>query len=213
MKVWRLGLSICGALWLAGGFTPALADEAAIASTSVEQVAEIHRLFPQRWPIALRGWVDGGYTYNTASPTSRFNGPYNAIDRDIPQLNQLYLVAEKELRGTSGLELGGRVDAMYGYDYFLTQSNGLERNQSGSPKWNHEHHGIAIPQAYARQVTRRSLSKQGTFIRSSAMKGCRLLRTFFIRKPIRFNLPVHSPIGAVSPFGIRPHSGYCRAAS
>lgn len=48
------------------------------------------------------------------------------------------------LRGTSGIDVGGRVDAMYGYEYFLAQSNEIEGNQSGSPKWNHEQHGIAL---------------------------------------------------------------------
>ena len=54
----------------------------------------INRFFPQDGFLRVRGWVDGGYTYNTTSPRSNFNGPYNAIDRDIPVLNQLYMIVE-----------------------------------------------------------------------------------------------------------------------
>ncbi len=60
----------------------------------------INRFFPQDGFLRVRGWVDGGYTYNASSPRSNFNGPYNAIDRDIPVLNQLYMIVEKPLTAT-----------------------------------------------------------------------------------------------------------------
>lgn len=52
----------------------------------------------------------------SAKDPGRANGPYNAIDRDRPVLNQLYLVVEKALKATSGIDVGFRVDAMYGLD-------------------------------------------------------------------------------------------------
>lgn len=109
----------------------------------------VTRFFPQDTSIRARGWVDAGYTYNTSSPTSHFNGPYNAIDRNIPQLNQLYLILDRPLQPGGAWSIGGRVDVLYGYDFFLAQSNGLERRANGTPHWNQNHYGLAIPQAYA----------------------------------------------------------------
>ena len=57
----------------------------------------VYHIFPQDAFIQVRGWLDGGYTFNTDSPTSNFNGPYNAIDRDTAQLNQAYLILERSL--------------------------------------------------------------------------------------------------------------------
>ncbi|HEX7765354.1 MAG TPA: outer membrane beta-barrel protein, partial [Nitrospira sp.] len=161
MSVWKLMLGGCALVGCVSAVgASAWAEEASATATS--QPA-IHRVFPESWPISIRGWVDGGYTFNGSSPTSHFNGPYNAVDRDRPQMNQLYLIVEKTLRGTSGIDIGGRVDAMYGYDYFLTQSNGLERNQSGTPKWNHEQHGLALPQMYAEAGNQTFSVKAGHF--------------------------------------------------
>jgi hypothetical protein len=39
----------------------------------------IHRFLPQDGFIRLRGWIDGGYVYNTAFPTSGFNGVRNTV--------------------------------------------------------------------------------------------------------------------------------------
>ena len=54
----------------------------------------IRRFSRKTASCASGGWIDGGYTYNASSPSSNFNGPYNAIDRDIPVLNQLYMIVE-----------------------------------------------------------------------------------------------------------------------
>ena len=99
--------------------------------------------------INLHGWIDAGFMGNTSSPTSRFNGPYNAVDRSNEiMMNQLYLVAEKGLPDRNwGLVF--RVDALYGEDFFLAQSIGMETRQDGSAHWNGEYYGIAVPQAYA----------------------------------------------------------------
>ena len=40
------------------------------------------------------GWLDAGFVGNTSSPASRFNGPYNAVDRSNELMfNQAYLVS------------------------------------------------------------------------------------------------------------------------
>ena len=92
---------------------------------------EVKRLFPESLPISLRGWVSGGYVFNGETPGSHFNGPYNEVDRNRPELNQLYFIAEKNLSDKEGIDLGGRFDVLFGNDFFLAQSNGLERTEAG----------------------------------------------------------------------------------
>ncbi|MDG2013092.1 MAG: outer membrane beta-barrel protein, partial [Pirellulaceae bacterium] len=99
-------------------------------------------------PFKLRGWIDAGAVWNTDEPSSKFNGPYNAVDRsNEPMLNQIYLIGEKSLP-CYGVGVGGRIDILYGEDFFLAESAGLERRDDGSPHWNPEYYGLAIPQAY-----------------------------------------------------------------
>ena len=86
--------------------------------------------------IQFDGWIDAGYMGNTSSPDSRFHGPYNAVDRsDEAMLNQIYLVAEKALP-TCGHGIGGRIDYLYGEDYLLAESIGMEKRPDGSARWN-----------------------------------------------------------------------------
>lgn len=106
-------------------------------------------LFPQcDHGVNFRGWIDGGYVWNNWAPTSKFNGPYNAVDRsNEPMLNQLYFIAEKELP-CCGAGMGARLDTLYGEDFFLAESIGLEKRADGSARWNNEYYGLAFPQAY-----------------------------------------------------------------
>lgn len=98
--------------------------------------------------IRLDGWIDAGFIGNTSSPNSKFNGPYNAVDRsNEAMLNQIYLIAEKELP-CAGHGIGGRIDYLYGEDYFLAESIGMEKNPDGTPHWNNQYYGSAFPQAY-----------------------------------------------------------------
>jgi hypothetical protein len=96
----------------------------------------------------FRGWINAGYVWNVDDPDSKFNGPYNAVDRsNEPMLNQFYLIGEK-LLPTAGLGMGARVDLLYGEDFFLAESIGLEKRPDGSARWNPEFYGLALPQAY-----------------------------------------------------------------
>jgi hypothetical protein len=41
------------------------------------------------------GWLDGGFVGNFRVPASKFNGPYNAVDRaNEAMMNQIYIIAE-----------------------------------------------------------------------------------------------------------------------
>jgi hypothetical protein len=99
-------------------------------------------------------------TINTHSPDDRFNGPLTFNDRSNEyQLNQLYLALEDCVdRCGSGWDIGGRVDLLYGTDYFFTTATGLETRRDGSPRWNRSDgpraggaalYGLAMPQLYA----------------------------------------------------------------
>jgi hypothetical protein len=123
------------------------------------------RLFPQcDGGLNFYGWLNAGFVGNMSSPPSKFNGPYNAIDRSNElMLNQMYFIAEKTLPSDCCCGIGGRVDVLYGEDYFLAQSVGLENHDDGSPHWNSEYYGWAIPQAYV-EMGRKDLSlKAGHF--------------------------------------------------
>jgi hypothetical protein len=79
--------------------------------------------------LNLRGWVAGGFVGNTSDPSSKFNGPYNAIDRaNEPMANQVYLIGERALP-QCGWGVGGRVDVLYGLDFNLAQSLGFETSR------------------------------------------------------------------------------------
>ncbi len=110
--------------------------------------------------INIYGWLDNGFTWNPDSPANRFNGPVTFNDRaNEYQMNQLYLVFEKPIHeGRRSWDLGGRVDVLYGTDYYFLQARGLETFSDGSQRWNSDQgprgagaalYGLALPQAYA----------------------------------------------------------------
>jgi hypothetical protein len=112
--------------------------------------------------INTYGWIAAGIGANNwASP---FNGPITFNDRNWQgQMNQLYLVNEKLVDTSEGLDWGGRVDLLYGTDYIYTTARGWDgflANQgsgvygpgavAGSPSWaSSKDYGLAIPQMYA----------------------------------------------------------------
>jgi hypothetical protein len=130
----------------------------------------------------LRGWIDAGYIWNTGDPASRFNGPYNAVDRsNEPMLNQLYLIGERHLPG-DGLGVGGRVDLLYGEDYFLAESIGMEKRQDGSAHWNSQYYGLALPQAYVALGNERVSLQMGHFYSVVGYEGVMSPDNFFYSK-------------------------------
>jgi hypothetical protein len=112
--------------------------------------------------LFVKGWIDQGFTGNSRKPENRFNLPVTFNDRaNEYQMNQLYVALGKELDVCNrDWDIGGRVDLMYGTDYFFTQALGLETHQDGTNKWNPEGprfdefgnrfglYGAALPQAY-----------------------------------------------------------------
>ena len=129
------------------------------------------------------GWLDTGFVGNTSSPASKFNGPYNAVDRSNElMLNQMYFVAEKKLRCDGCFGIGGRVDLIYGEDFWLAQSVGLENHDDGSSHWNPQYYGLAFPQAYV-ELGRTDLSvKLGHFYSIIGYEGLPAVNNFFYTK-------------------------------
>ncbi|MEZ6073952.1 MAG: outer membrane beta-barrel protein [Pirellulales bacterium] len=131
---------------------------------------------------SLRGWLNGGFIGNTSSPPSKFNGPYTAVDRSNEAMfNQGYLIAEAALpqydRG-----IGGRLDLLYGEDFYLAQSTGIERRPDGSPHWNPEYYGLAIPQAYVSVGSKDANIQIGHFYSVVGYEGLMAPDNFFYSK-------------------------------
>ncbi|MBS0209568.1 MAG: porin [Planctomycetes bacterium] len=138
------------------------------------------RLFRQDRAIRLRGWLDAGILGNTQNPGSSFNGPYNSQEVDSGQFNQAYLIADRLITNRTGLGVGGRVDLLYGGDYNVAQSFGLERNRDGSNRWNsNQYYGLALPQAYGDIGNTRLQARLGHFYSIVGYEGVQSATNFF----------------------------------
>lgn len=108
----------------------------------------------------INGWVDQGFTGNTQSPENNFNSPVVYNDRANEWLvNQVYVAMGRNIRSdTCFWDIGGRVDVLYGSDYFFTTAAGLETEADGiTQRWNSNNgprgfgaaiYGLSLPQAY-----------------------------------------------------------------
>ena len=101
------------------------------------------------------GWIDYGIGANNWG--TPFNGPITLADRSWQsQLNQLYFITERVADGSEGLDLGCRVDLLFGTDYLYTTARGLDAEpyqDSGIENvasWAFsKDYGLAMPQLYA----------------------------------------------------------------
>ncbi len=161
-------------------FDPILEDN---VTTPMIPVGQDWFLFPQSDRGGIRGWIDGGFIGNFGAPSSKFNGPYNAVDRaNEAMANQVYLIAEKTLPANGDLGIGARMDLLYGEDYLLAVSYGWETN-SGGPNWNSgEYYGLAIPQLYCSIGTEEFSVKMGHFYTIIGYEGVPAVGNFFYTK-------------------------------
>ena len=152
---------------------------------------------PKTTASCASGWTTDTPT-NASSLSSNFNGPYNAIDRDIPVLNQLlYMIVEKPLTATgSNWGIGGRLDFMYGYDYFLTQNKRVERGERRL-RWKRTGPtlGWPYPQAYA-EIGNQTFPGQGRTLLRSSGEGVPSINNFFYSgKSTPISSPTVHPLG------------------
>jgi hypothetical protein len=141
-------------------------------------------LFPQGDRFHVRGWLDGGLMGNTGNPASKFNGPYNAVDRaNEAMFNQAYLMGEFILPTDGSFGFGGRVDLIYGEDYILAMSQGWEVQATGSGNWNSgQYYGLAMPQLYGEFGTNELSVKLGHFYTIVGYEGVPAVGNFFYSK-------------------------------
>jgi hypothetical protein len=120
----------------------------------------------------LDGWVDVGSFMNTHWHETKENFPifYNDQNGEAG-MNQLYLTLGRRANTKKDqFDLGGRVDLLYGSDYYYTSSLGLETRRTNNventtitpidavSRWNQNHgvrrngnaafYGLSMPQAY-----------------------------------------------------------------
>ena len=101
------------------------------------------------------GWIEYGLGANNWG--APFNGPVTLGDRSWQgQLNQLYFVTEREADGSAGWDVGGRVDLLFGTDYFYTTALGLDAYPlqplgiENIASWGFsKDYGLAMPQLFA----------------------------------------------------------------
>ena len=131
----------------------------------------------------FRGWLDGGFVGNFGVPASKFNGPYNAVDRaNEPMMNQVYMIAERTLPTDGSNGIGARADLLYGEDFPLAMSLGWETNP-GPRDWNSgEYYGLAIPQLYAEVGSQDFSLKLGHFYTIVGYEGVPAVGNFFYFK-------------------------------
>ena len=110
------------------------------------------------------GWVSaGGSTHNEWPISATAYEPGTNSDF---QMNQFYVSLGREVSRCGQWDIGGKVDLLYGTDYLLVSSLGLESYNTGDrgqpvstvyharPHWNSDNgsypeYGVAMPQAYA----------------------------------------------------------------
>ncbi|MFM7077256.1 MAG: outer membrane beta-barrel protein, partial [Planctomycetaceae bacterium] len=162
-------------------FDPRLADP---VSGGVIPSGQDWYLFGTPERSGISGWIDGGFMGNFASPASKFNGPYNAVDRaNEPMLNQLYLIGERTLPDDGTVGVGGRADLIWGEDFLLAQSTGWEVSPSGRGDWNRgEYYGLAMPQLFATAGSEDLSLKLGHFYSIVGYEGLPAVGNFFYTK-------------------------------
>ena len=161
-------------------FDPVLTDD---VMTGMIPSGQDWFLFGEGDRGGISGWLNGGFVGNFGVPRSKFNGPYNAVDRaNEAMMNQVYIIGERTLPTDGSTGIGARTDVLYGEDFPLAMSLGWETNP-GPTDWNSgEYYGLAIPQLYA-EVGSRDLSlKLGHFYTIVGYEGVPAVGNFFYQK-------------------------------
>ena len=99
-----------------------------------------YTLFGEHCGWSAGGWLQFGYH-------NRANSLFNSRPDEL-QLHQAWLYAEKAVDGSCGLDIGGRIDYMYGTDSQDTQAFGTDPRGWDNDWDNGPDYGHAIPQLY-----------------------------------------------------------------
>jgi hypothetical protein len=111
-----------------------------LGSCSECDLGDPFTLFGDHCGIAVGGWLSVGYH-------SKANSLFNSRPEEV-QLHQAWIWAEKAVDGSCGLDIGGRVDYMYGTDSQDTQAFGTDPSGWDNSWDNGPDYGRAMPQLY-----------------------------------------------------------------
>jgi hypothetical protein len=166
--------------------TPATpATPAATDQTACEEPCDADKpfkLFQNEWltekNIDIRGWVDAGFTWNTDNPHPKYNDPVGYNDRSNELgMNQLYLICERATKTDGcGIDVGGRVDMLYGTDYrYPKVTTGTEFDS----EWSTGLYGLAMPQAYGDLAINDLIIRGGHFLAPVGYESVMSAENFF----------------------------------
>ena len=170
-----------------------------------------NRCLPLSGDWFVNGWVSAGGKSESDWPYNpQLGSGYNAIN-DSPSdfgMDQLYLSFGKEVNRSGCWSVGVRADLLYGTDYILASSLGLESKTEGfngghasrianaQPRWNrnsyggYKRYGLAMPQAYG-EIYAPWLSgfdiKIGHFYAPMGHETVQSTRNFFYTHSYSFN--------------------------
>ena len=120
----------------------------------------------------MGGWIDQSYTYNFWAPPDGFNGPNATNDRNTYAMNQAWLYFVRPTNGENGLDIGGRVDVVYGSDYRFGVTN--------DPDDLNNFYGLIIPQFYAEVAYHDLTVKVGHYASLTALELIPPVVNFFL---------------------------------
>lgn len=151
----------------------------------------------------LYGYVDQGFTWNPASPANRTNGlVMNNYRSNDYQLNAIYFVAEKKIAAQlQQLQLGGRVDLVYGTDARFMTVDGLADNiVSDSAS---RYYKMAFRQAYLNlflPIGRGASVKIGTYVSPIGQETGYAPANFFYSHLLTDSLQPGAPTGLLAEY-------------
>jgi hypothetical protein len=135
-------------------------------------------LFGEHGAWSAGGWLSTGY-HSAALPI--FN------DRpDEFNLHQAWLWAEKSVDGSNGLDIGGRIDYLYGIDAQNTQAFGKDDGHWDND-WDNGEYGHAIPQLYGEAAYGDMSVKVGHFYTIIGWEVVQATGNFFYSHAYTFN--------------------------
>ena len=160
------------------------AEPAAPAEEEKAPEEKPFQLFQNPWldchRITVGGWVDAGFTWNPDSPANRENGPDGYNDRSNEgDLNQLYLSAERLTKTDGcGVDIGGRMDLLYGTDRRFNQVNTGTRFDS---LWNLDqpYYGLDMPQLYGDLAVNKAIFRVGHMLAPCGYESVMSPNNFF----------------------------------
>lgn len=168
---------------------PPVVPEAAVVEEAAEEEEEAPqpwRIFNQdnAWGVSARGYLAQSYTWNPQNPIDKFNGPVTWTDRaNEYQLNEFYGITERVTNTeNSVMDIGGRLDLMYGTSARFCTAAGLEDN------WNHgrSFYGLCMPQAYGDVALNDWKLRAGHFISPVGYFAVGTINNFFNTLPYTF---------------------------